>query len=314
MNDYRLRIGADENGLGPRLGPMITTAVSARVTPEGHRRVERGVRGSMQGRIGDSKALMAHGDIAIGEVWARALFAKMHGREAQEEQELLLGLCLDPWETLTELCSGEAKTQCWAGRTAFQSTAALRRDVSRDLARLEEQGVAFVRARTVVVCSHRLNLAAQAGKSRFDLDLHAMERLILSEVETEEAEALAICGKVGGLMKYERAFGPLAGRLMSVLGESRSESAYRVPGVGELRFKMDADGGDILVSIASLIGKYVREVLMARVATFYRDLDPSLENVSGYHDPVTARFIEATSLIRKKKAIGDTCFERTRRV
>ena len=42
----RFRIGADENGLGPRLGPMIVTAVLARVTPEGERLVSKPARGA----------------------------------------------------------------------------------------------------------------------------------------------------------------------------------------------------------------------------------------------------------------------------
>ena len=32
-----VRVGIDENGLGPRLGPLIVTAVTARTRGEGHR-------------------------------------------------------------------------------------------------------------------------------------------------------------------------------------------------------------------------------------------------------------------------------------
>src|SRR4051812_45136251 len=76
----RFRIGGDENGVGPRLGPMIVTAVLARVTPEGERLVGKPARGALAARLGDSKQLVAHGDVALGEAWARALAARGCGR------------------------------------------------------------------------------------------------------------------------------------------------------------------------------------------------------------------------------------------
>jgi hypothetical protein len=64
--------------------------------------------------------------------------------------------------------------------------------------------------------------------------------------------------------------------------------------------------------MASLIGKWVREVLMARVTRYHRGFDPSLPEASGYHDPVTARFIRASALVRRSRRISDDCFERRR--
>src|SRR5262245_59725833 len=69
----RYRIGVDENGLGPRLGPMVVTALLARVTDDGFRIASRKPRGALARRLGDSKELVAHGDVALGEAWARAL-------------------------------------------------------------------------------------------------------------------------------------------------------------------------------------------------------------------------------------------------
>jgi hypothetical protein len=62
--------------------------------------------------------------------------------------------------------------------------------------------------------------------------------------------------------------------------------------------------------MASLVGKYVREALMARVVRFYRGELPELPDASGYYDPVTTTFIEGTRLLRGKRDIPDTCFER----
>jgi hypothetical protein len=69
----RFRIGVDENGLGPRLGPLVVTAVIARVTEEGCSVASRRPKGALAKRLGDSKAMIAHGDVALGEAWARAV-------------------------------------------------------------------------------------------------------------------------------------------------------------------------------------------------------------------------------------------------
>src|SRR5690606_2557430 len=106
----------------------------------------------------------------------------------------------------------------------------------------------------------------RAGVHRFAADLHAMERLLLTLRERRDEDLLAICGKVGGIGQYERFFGPLAGRLRTVLAEGRDESRYHFPGLGELRFLRDADARDPLVMLASLVGKYVRELLMNRIS------------------------------------------------
>ena len=86
---YRHRIGADENGLGPRLGPMLTTAVLAEVDDRGHATVERKVRGKLRERLGDSKALVSHGDVALAEAWARVLVERTVGARVGTVSELI---------------------------------------------------------------------------------------------------------------------------------------------------------------------------------------------------------------------------------
>jgi ribonuclease HII len=96
-----------------------------------------------------------------------------------------------------------------------------------------------------------------------------------------------------------------------VLETGRARSSYDFPGVGELQFVRDADEKDALVMLASLVGKYVRELLMARVSDYYRESSGEIVS-SGYHDPVTARFVRATALHRKRESIPNDCFERAR--
>jgi hypothetical protein len=156
-----------------------------------------------------------------------------------------------------------------------------------------------------------MNDGAAAGRNRFVIDLHAMERLVIALRELAGAEIFAVCGKVGGFGKYSGAFGPLGGRLHAVLEEGRARSTYRFPEIGEIAFVRDSDASDLCVAMASMVGKYLREALMGRVVRYYQREIEGLHGASGYHDPVTSSFIEATRLVRGARAVPDACFERS---
>ncbi|AGP41201.1 hypothetical protein [Sorangium cellulosum] len=312
----RYRIGVDENGLGPRLGPMVVTAVLSRVTEAGWETAGRAPRGALAQRLGDSKQLVAHGDVSLGEAWARALVARGCGRGAaaaapSSVDELIHAVALEDRAALRALCPGHVEAQCWSTEgEGFTAPDKLLRAIGRDLDKLADKGVEIVAVRSVLLCAKRMNDGARAGKNRFVLDLHAMERLILELGGLAGAEIFAVCGKVGGFGKYGSAFGPLAGRLHLALEEGRARSVYRFPGLGEIAFVRDSDASDLCVAMASMVGKYVREALMERVARHYQRAIPGLHGASGYHDPVTTAFIGATRLVRRAREIPDDCFER----
>jgi hypothetical protein len=152
----------------------------------------------------------------------------------------------------------------------------------------------------------------ERGQSRFVVDLHAMERLVLAMREMAGQEVRAVCGKVGGYGEYSKVFGPLAGRLHAVLEEGRARSAYRFPGLGEIAFLRDGDASHLLVGMASLVGKYLRELMMDRIVRYYGPSVSDLPPASGYHDPVTAQFVVATESLRRRRRVPGDCFERTR--
>src|SRR5215467_9831456 len=126
-----------------------------------------------------------------------------------------------------------------------------------------------------------------------------MDRLVLDPRDRAWADLIATCGNVGGFDYYAAAFGSMNGRLHAVAEEGRARSEYFVPGVGTIAFVRDAEDKHLLVGMASLIGKWVRDLLMARIVRYHRG-----------HDPVTTRFVDATRLTRKRRGLPDDCFER----
>jgi ribonuclease HII len=318
VSDELFCIGADENGLGPRLGPMVVTAVLARVKPEAAKIVARRPRGGLARRLGDSKGLVAHGNVGLAEAWARVLVERGHGRHGRvgSPDEVIDALTLDDRARLTEPCPSHVYPQCWGtDGERFGDEAegvATRALLSRDLDRLAARGIEVVAVRSVVVCTLRLNEAVARGHSRFVVDLHAMERLVLAFRELAGVEVKAVCGKVGGFGQYGKVFGPLAGRLHMALEEGRKKSAYRFPGLGEVAFVMDGDRNNLLVGMASLVGKWLREVMMERIVRFYGTGIADLPPASGYHDPVTETFVLATDALRRRRRVPHDCFERDR--
>lgn len=308
------RIGVDENGLGPRLGPMLVTAVMARVTEDGAGVIERKPRGGLAKRLGDSKEMVAYGDIALAEAWARALAARGAGRAGSSYgtiDDLVQSIAFEDRAKLRALCPEHIAGQCWNTiAEKFVAPDDLVTTISDDLDKLAKKGVTIVAVRSSIVCAKRLNDGLDAGRSRFTMDLHAMEELVIAMQRMAGEEVEAICGKVGGFAKYSGAFGPLGGLMHSILEESRPKSVYRFPGLGDIAFVQDGDASDLLVSLASMVGKWMREVLMERIVRHYQELVPGLAGASGYHDPVTTKFIKATELVRHAKRIDDDCFER----
>ncbi len=307
---HPFHVGLDENGMGPRLGPLVVTSILAEVGDGAERFLRAPPRGSFAERVGDSKALLGFGNTSLGEAWARVIAGK-RGSSAARPSELLGELSLDAESVLKAPCPSHHSDLCWEeGDESFAAPDPLRRECERDLERLEGKGVRIVDARVVIVCVRRLNESLLQGKTRLDVDLHAMERLVLGARERAGEEVHAHCGKVGGIHYYGNRFGPLAERRPTALREGRARSEYDIRGVGRMAFLRDAESGNLLVALASLVGKWVRDTMMRRIVSYHRERDGNLGEASGYHDSVTTRFVHASALVRKRENIDDTCFER----
>jgi ribonuclease HII len=305
------RVGVDENGLGARVGPLVVTAVLADVSALGEVVLARPLRGKIRADLGDSKLLVSHSNVALGEAWARVLT----GDSWQTPQALFEHLSLESSGSLRQACPRQIETQCWGvAEERFDSSAELRGRLSAHVARLSQRGIDVRRVLVSITCTQRLNAARRAGSNRFLSDLHAMETLLRELRQVAGKNLVATCGKVGGMQDYSRFFGPLSGHLHSALLVSKKRSDYYFPTLGQVSFVQDADARDPLVMLASLVGKYVRELLMARISRFHALVTPTEPTVSGYHDSRTDGWVKRAREPRHALRIVDDCFERARDV
>ena len=303
------RLGIDENGLGPQLGPLIVTGVMARLTDAAQERFEHDAASFLHERLADSKQLVDHRHVALGEAWARGLPVGANGITTPDA--LVQALSLHDRDHLLAPCPKKARAQCWSTDVeVFDATDEQVAAARSDLAALRDHGVDVVWAKSVIVCVKRINEQRAQGRSRLDIDLRSMEELIAAARSEAGEDVQAACGKVGGMQRYAGRFSVLSDRLYTILEESRAQSSYRIAGIGTVRFLRDAEGRDPLVALASLVGKYMRETLMRRIVGHYRRQDGTLRDASGYNDPVTDAFVRATGALRERGGIPDECFLR----
>lgn len=299
--------GIDENGLGPRLGPLVATAVVLEL-PSYDRARLRGI--ARRAGIDDSKETAGFGQMAAAEGLALAVLERLHGCAPRDADELLAVLALDGLLPLRARCPQASAHQCWSSPVALPAFGGDVEQGRRALARLARHGVSVVRARSAVACVSALREAIAELGSRTTVDLALFERLLLDARAFADAELDAVLGMVGGIRDYPQYFVHLRDRTFEVMRKDERVVRYRGLGLGTLSFEVDADARHLPVALASMLGKYVRELAMERQNRFYAAHDGDLPRPSGYHDPVTRRFVEQSAPLRRRLGIAPSCFER----
>jgi ribonuclease HII len=302
-------MGVDENGLGPRLGPLVATSLTLEVPRYGRSALcERGLRLGLT----DSKETGGFGRMGFIESVALALLGT--GPEPEPRSaDRLLDLVFPDVELRLKSCCPDASTaeQCWGvdlELPAFGGDAGFGRHLLERLVGRSQLRLIDVQSR--IACAGLLNAKSVLGQNKLAVDLELFEDLIDSVHRRHGAPLLVVCGMIGGIRDYASRFGRFDSHRVRPLTGRKGQRRYTVEGVGEVRFEVDADARHLPVALASIVGKYVREICMRRIGEFYRRGDPELRLASGYHDPVTTRFVEATELPRRRLGIAQDCFRR----
>ncbi len=106
----KLWVGVDENGLGPRLGPLVATACTLSV-----RELDVAKARALGARLGieDSKVSSGFGSMAHAEGLALAIAEASLGRPPMNADDVLDALSLDGIPALRAPCPSSTQAQCW---------------------------------------------------------------------------------------------------------------------------------------------------------------------------------------------------------
>jgi ribonuclease HII len=297
------KIGIDEAGYGPNLGPFVMTSVACRVPDHSrdanlwqllHPAVRQGADGD-DGRllIDDSKIVYTSRGLAGLERGVLATMRHNGAGPATSLAEFVDWICPDD-------CA-ELRREAWYRGTQTIPLHGEADDRKTWTERFEEvcneANVGPWHVRAVVVCPPRFNSLLDGGKKGVVLS-HALTHLLRwqhANLTGDDALSFHI-DKHGGRNFYAAMIQDALPDGMVFTGtEGMMRSVYRVHGLGRevgLMFQPRADAEHFCVALASMISKYLREVLMVEFNGFWREHVPDVKATAGYPGDA-ARFLQA---------------------
>jgi len=286
-------VGIDEAGFGPILGPLVVSSSVFRI-PDNlvwgnlwgilHRSISE-KRTKLAGRlmIADSKKAFSR-SIGVRHLRRTVLAVLKHlGREPRRAGELLSALCPDCLEHLAEYpWYKQVDDYQLGGEDADIAIAAsmLRADLASQ--HIELVGL---KSRCLEVAYYNRMVAAVNNKAKvlFTAVAELMQAAV-SEFKGEDLEI--VIDRQGGRSHYRRELQLMFGGAgLRIVREDQQISSYEMR-VGERRvrvhFVVGADSKYLPVSLASMVSKYVREVLMDNINRYFIGFNAAVRPTAGY--------------------------------
>jgi hypothetical protein len=314
-------VGIDEAGYGPNLGPLVMTSVACRV-PEclvgadlwtTLRRAVRRHDDEADDRVvvGDSKLIYSPGRglpnlersvLAIlprNEAETRTLAAFVDQLCPDHHAELRL----EPWYTGTSTVPAAVTSDVIvAPAKRFHRTCGRR-------------ALVWGQIRSVVLCPSLCNTLMDRWGSKGALLGHGLAELLRhNRNPADDGEPVCfLIDKHGGRNTYAAMVQQaLDGGMVLAHEEGMERSRYSVHGLDrpiEVTFEPRADTTHFCVALASMVSKYLRELLMREFNAFWRQHLPELKPTAGYPGDA-ARFFEAIRPVLQQLCIPEECIWR----
>jgi hypothetical protein len=312
-------VGIDEAGYGPNLGPFVMSSVACRAPADCEtndlwqllsaavRRPEENDDGRLV--IGDSKQVYSPArGLAALEMSVLSVLAA-----APTVNAFLQGLVA---HRLSEL-----REECWYTGASTLPAAIDPLLVAWAAHRMQAAaapcGLTWGPIRCVVICTPRFNELTDRMGSKGGVLGHSLGMLLTANRKSCDGEEPLHFNvdKHGGRNNYAAMLQHAAGGGMVLAHEEGMErSHYRLVGLERdirMTFEPRADGNHFCVALASMVSKYVRELLMREFNEFWRQHLPDVKPTAGYPGD-SSRFFEDIRPALKRLGIAEAAVWRAR--
>jgi hypothetical protein len=291
-----LLVGIDEAGYGPLLGPLVVGATAWCMAD--------GREGDDLWRLLDDCVTRSaeRGDWRIAIDDSKTLFDRKAGVRTLERGVLAAARAAGlPAATLDDFLGAIGVERTPHTSTAMPWYRDLPRTLPVDAAsavsealvtRLQQAlaaaDVGVVRLRCGLVAEDRFNARVARTRNKAAVLAEQVLRMIDWAGRLAGGQRLVVrVDRLGARCNYRKLLAEaFAARAMHVLEESESRSAYRMRDGGSewlVEFLVDADRTQLPVALASMLAKYVREIVMARFNAFWRRWLPEIRPTAGYY-------------------------------
>lgn len=313
-------IGIDEAGYGPNLGPFVMSAAAVRVPQPlcpWHllRHTVRRRQEASDDRlvVDDSKAIYS-ATLGLPPL-ERCVWPFLP--PANSLADLWQRLVLTPWPCYL--------AEPYASHLPLPVTSS---PSERWMAERQQLGAALraasveIRLASVVIFPTEFNMLVRQAHSKAAVPLEAIRRLLGVARASSSPTAVRrsdwpfptfdgttvvqlTVDRLGGRKHYRDFLQDLLPEQMVLtVAEDHTCSHYRVGASAEVYFRVNAERQSFAVALASMVSKYLRELLMRQFNSYFRQHAPEIAPTAGY--PVdAARWWQATAALRQRLGLSD---------
>lgn len=285
-------IGTDEAGYGPNLGPLTITATTWEIPddclPEqlwaklDSVLTDSPTRRDSRLHVADSKKVYSSGKSIASLELATLSFMNSIGYAIQDICSLGVQLSGKQFASDYEVVLGDLVPEQSLPLTASKQDIQTKTDELTSV--LNDMGIRLLKAETCIMFASEFNQRVAQVDSKGKVLSAETLRLVKSAVDEVGGVGTAgwvFCDKHGGRNRYDdvisNAFGD---HFVFRLEESGPQSRYRL---GELEFCFRTKAEALLpVALASMVSKYVREIVMGQFNRFWQHHLPDLKPTKGY--------------------------------